>query len=518
MGAPRWILRTALAVCAVMCALPAHALASATEQSVLMDDDQLIYATPDHMMSTLEQLKALGVDRVKVSVVWLVVAPSPNSTRVPRFDAANPAAYPAGAWDRYDDLVRDAQQLGIDVYFQITPPSPAWAVARGKPAEGYPWSYRPSAREFGKFVEAVARRYSGSYVPQAGATPLPRVNYWGIWNEPNEGAWLNPQWRTVGRGGRVLIAPLLYRQLVDAAYGALRATGHAHDTILIGETASRGWIFPIQFVEALYCVNSHNRPLVGTAATNLGCPRSGSRSQFAARHPGLFASEYAHHPYSFDTPPNRIIAPGLITLANLGVLERTLNRIFATYGKHPRGGVPMYLTEWGYKSNPPNPFVKTSLTEQATWLNQGEYMTWKDSYVRALDQFLLVDDKPRAGAKKGSLAYWSTFQSGLLFANGSQKPAYAAFRIPIWLPSASHAHLTVWGELRPANHSTLQTAELQYQRRESRSWTNARVIQTSNKEGFLLAHLSVPGAGNVRLAWTDTTTGAVYYSRAATVR
>ena len=261
----------------------------------------------------------------------------------------------------------------------------------------------------------MARRYSGSYVPQAGATPLPRVNYWGIWNEPNEGAWLNPQWRTVGRGGRVLIAPLLYRQLVDAAYSAFRATGHAHDTILIGETASRGWIYPIQFVDALYCVNSHNRPLVGTAATNLGCPRSGSRSQFAARNPGLFASEYAHHPYSFDTPPNRIVSPGLITLANLGVLERTLNGIFATYGKHPRGGVPMYLTEWGYKSNPPNPFVKTSLTQQATWLNQGEYMTWKDRYVRALDQFLLVDDKPRAGARKGSLSYWSTFQSGLLY-------------------------------------------------------------------------------------------------------
>ena len=148
----------------------------------------------------------------------------------------------------------------------------------------------------------------------------------------------------------------------------------------------------------------------------------------------------------------------------------------------------MYLTEWGYKSNPPNPFVKTSLTEQATWLNQGEYMTWKDSYVRALDQFLLVDDKPRAGARKGSLSYWSTFQSGLLFADGSQKPAYAAFRIPIWLPSASHARLTVWGELRPANHSALQTAELQYQRRGSSSWTNARAIQTSNSEGFLLAH------------------------------
>jgi hypothetical protein len=517
MGAPRWILRTALVVCVVMCALPAHALASATEQSVLMDDDQLIYATPDHVMKTLEQLKALGVDRVKVSVVWTLVVPNPRSTRVPHFDAANPAAYPPGAWDRYDDLVRDAQQLGIDVYFQITPPAPAWAVARGKPAQGYPWSFRPNSREYGQFVEAIARRYGGTYVPEGGATPLPRVSYWGIWNEPNEGAWLNPQWRNVGRRGRVLIAPLLYRQLVDAAYGAFRATGHAHDTILIGETASRGWIFPIQFVQALYCVNSHDRPLVGTAASNLGCPRSGSRSQFAAKNPGLFASEYAHHPYSFDTPPNKVVAPGLITLANLGVLERALNGTFATYRKRPRGGVPMYLTEWGYKSNPPNPFVKTSLTQQATWLNQGEYMTWKDGYVKALDQFLFVDDKPRAGARRGSRSYWSTFQSGLLYANGTEKPAYAAFRIPIWLPSSNHSHLTVWGELRPADHSGIQTAVLQYQRRGSTAWTNAETVQTTNSEGFLLNHLSLPGPGNVRLAWTDTAGGATYYSRTAAV-
>ncbi len=43
--------------------------------------------------------------------------------------------------------------------------------------------------------EAVARRYSGNYVPGPGDAAIPRVNYWGIWNEPNEGAWLNPQWR-----------------------------------------------------------------------------------------------------------------------------------------------------------------------------------------------------------------------------------------------------------------------------------------------------------------------------------
>ena len=49
------------------------------------------------------------------------------------------------------------------------------------------------------------------------------------------------------------------------------------------------------------------------------------------------------------------------------------------------------------------------------------------------------------------------------------------------------------------------------------AWTNVEPLQTSNSEGFLLNHLSVPGAGNVRLAWTDPATGAVYYSRTAAV-
>jgi hypothetical protein len=49
----------------------------------------------------------------------------------------------------------------------------------------------------------------------------------------------------------------MYRKLVDAGYHALRVTGHAHDAILVGEIASHGWIYPVPFVQALYCVDSH---------------------------------------------------------------------------------------------------------------------------------------------------------------------------------------------------------------------------------------------------------------------
>ena len=42
----------------------------------------------------------------------------------------------------------------------------------------------------------------------------------------------------------VEVGPRLYRGLLDAAYGALRASGHGGDTILIGELASTGHADP----------------------------------------------------------------------------------------------------------------------------------------------------------------------------------------------------------------------------------------------------------------------------------
>ena len=112
-----------------------------------MDDNQLIYATPDHMASTLREIKALGVDRVKVTVVWSLIAPDASSRRKPNFDATNPAAYPYGAWTRWDQLVAWSRLLGLKVYFQIGPPAPLWATSgpKEKPPHGYDWSENPNA-------------------------------------------------------------------------------------------------------------------------------------------------------------------------------------------------------------------------------------------------------------------------------------------------------------------------------------------------------------------------------------
>jgi hypothetical protein len=562
-----------LSALAMACALaaavgPARAAASTTQESMLQDDNQLVYASPSHVKQVLTELAALGVERIRVSVIWSLVAPDPLSTTPPDFDATDPAAYPAGAWDRYDTLVTDAAAAGLSVDFNVTAPAPAWATQRLPADLGSKFAnvYAPSAIPFGQFVQAVGKRYSGTYVPP-GATgttttvttpptvlgitlptgfpgttstttttpppPLPRVNYWEIWNEPNEAGWLTPQWRrgpqgpaTPGHKAKtnwIEESPVLYRHLLDQAWSALAATGHGSDTILIGDTSAKGSQFhgalpalpPIMFLRGLYCVGSTNRPLRGTAAAELACPTNASTGAFVAEHPALFAATgYADHPYSFTTAPGvKSTNPNWATMADLPRLERFLNGVFATYGESKPGGVPLYLTEYGYKSNPPNPYVKITQAEQAEYINEGEYMAWREPYVRVLSQFELVDAGPQTTEPLGSPLYWGTFQTGLVSINGQAKPSYYAYRIPIWLPDPRVGpQVKVWGQLRPADRSGPQLATIQYEPKGASSFSTLEQVESS-AQGFIFTTVGVTGRGSMRLAWADPATGQVDHSR-----
>jgi hypothetical protein len=552
------MLRALAMTCVLVAVLaPARAAASPTQESMFQDDNQLVYASAGHVAGVLNQLAALGVERIRVSVIWALVAPDPGSTTPPSFDATNPADYPAGAWNRYDVLVTDAQALGMSVDFDITAPVPEWATEPSPITidPKFRKNYLPSPVAFGQFVEAVGTRYSGSYVtstpaptppptllggllpPSLGGTPttpapaapapLPRVNYWEIWNEPNEAGWLTPQWRRVGKGW-VEASPVTYRRLLDAAWSGLATSGHRNDTILVGDTSAKGAsrrgilsaMPPMTFMRALYCVGNSDRPLTGKRAAELACPTNGSTSAFTAEHAAAIdASGYSDHPYSFTQPPNELSAnPAWATLADLPRVERTLNRIFATYGRTIPGGVPLYLTEYGYKSNPPNPYVKTTQAQQAAYINEGEYMAWRDPYVPTLSQFELVDAAPQAGEPIGSPAYWGTFQTGLMTLSGAPKPAYYAYRIPIWVPHPrTGTQVTVWGQVRPADQAGPQLADIEYAPRGASAFTTLEQVG-SGAQGFILARVGIARPGSLRLAWADPTTGLVDHSRIVVIR
>lgn len=498
-------------------------------ESILQDDQFLIYDSTSAVGNTLDALSALGVDRVRVTVLWQAIAPDSASSHRPRhFDASDPAAYPARAWQPYDRLVALAAARGIAVDFNLTAPGPLWAMVTPAPSTRVANHYRPSPGDFGRFVQAVGRRYSGGYRPAGGQGPaLPRVSFWTVWNEPNQPGWLAPQWRSLS-GQRVPDSPRLYRLYADAGFRGLALSGHspAHDTILIGELAPEGSqataeespISPMRFLRALYCVDDAYRPLRGFQARALHCPASGSPAGFAQAHPALFqATGFAHHPYAFFLAPgvsmsNRDFVP----LADLARLESGLDRVFALYGVHRH--LPLWITEYGYETNPPNPFRGVSPDRQALYLDEAQYLAWKDPRVRSMAQFLLTDSAPDSHYPRGSLRYWSTFQTGLFYLGARPKPALAAYRLPIFIPQERFAPgggVLVWGMLRAAPNGRADRVELQWRGPAGRYQPLASV-STSDPDGFFTVQVRPPGSGTVRLAWRGLN-GIRFYSRAAAV-
>ena len=492
-------------------AAAAPARASSTQESTFQDDNRLLYAEPAAVRRTLDELERLGVDRLRATVLWKAVAPQPGSRARPAFDAADPASYPPGSFNRYDVLVAEAAVRGLKVNFNVTGPAPLWAT-KPAPRDDIADTFEPSPREFGQFVTALGRRYSGQW--PAGEHPQPtstiqRVDYWSIWNEPNHSGWLTPQWSRDGGGFER--AASLYRELAGAAYGALVATGHGQDTILVGETAPKGdrskgikrYMEAMTFVRALYCVNRRLRPLQGARARTLDCPAN--PRNFREQNPALFAATgYAHHPYDLLLPP-RFKHPraNWVTLANLPRLTRTLDRIFRRYGSNRR--LPLYLTEYGYQTNPPDP-LGVSWRRQAAYLNQAEYMSFRNPRVRTLSQFLLEDDDPRIAA---------SFQSGLRSRSGKKKPAYRAYRLPVWLPRSSvrsGRSAKVWALLRTAENGKPARAVVEHKPRGAKRYKRLKSVSTRNSRGYVQTRIRVRRSGRVRVRLGKVT------SRAAPLR
>jgi hypothetical protein len=360
-GSVPWLLAggALVAALAALGAVSQPALAS-RQQLAMFQDDTALLSQPEAALDTFRQL---GVGVIRMRIAWAQFAPQPWSTRRPAgFNASNPAAYPAAAWSSYDRIVRGAAARGIQVDMTLTTPAPLWAngpgapplprgISKSSPPEYAIGQWRTSPREYGAFVRAIATRYSGSFIPAGDATPLPRVSFWALWNEPNFGADLAPQ---ATAGSTILTSSMLYRSLLDAGWSALQATGHGRDTILIGSLAARGasrrarpgvseglpgrfgMTKPMQFLRSLYCVDAHYRPLQGRAALAVGCPSSAAASRgFRRAHPGLFAAAgFADHPYPINLPPTRVTEhdPDYTQYAQLPRLAAALDRLQRIYG------------------------------------------------------------------------------------------------------------------------------------------------------------------------------------------
>jgi len=514
------------------------AQASSTQSSIMMDDDLLVYRDDSTAFRTLTQMKALGVDTVRVTVLWKIVAERAKLSKAEiarikgskaraaarkqarRFRASDPKTYPQHNWDRYDNLVKSAQTIGIRIYFNVTGPGPAWTHAKPpRSLRKLGGAYRPKPSHFRQYVRAVGKRFSGGYTDENGCRcALPRVSLWSLWNEPNQAGWLAPQWDRVD-GRRIPVAVQLFRKLHQFGYKGLAASGHRvnTDVILLAETAPAGNrsrttkspLLPKAFLRELACVKPNGGKYRGRDAKRRACGD-------LARYGALQANGYAHHPYTKNVPttkrhPNK----NAITMANIEELGTLLDSLSAKTGGKIRKGLALFMTEFGFETNPPDPLNGVSLANQADYNTRGEFIAYSNPRIAAQAQFLLRDVPPVAGRKPNTKAYWFTYQSGLFLANGQPKLAASAYQLPfLALRGSSPSVYSLWGQLRFLADGQPWTAVVQWrpQGAPESAWTTNGPPIAVNQRGYFTAQRTAPVAGSIewRGAWQkpDGTIGA----------
>ena len=339
------------------------------------------------------------------------------------------------------------------------------------------------------------------------------MHFWTIFNEPNFGEDLGPQ--ALG-GSKTPYAPMLYRKILNAGWSALHATGHGHDTILIGGYAARGFwggkfpgnfaqTKPLLFIRYLYCVDKSNQQVRGKTAKSWGCPANKAASRkFRKQNPALFsASGMADHPYpDHGSPLNDGKGdPNWATFPDLGRFATLLDKMTHMYGsgKH----FPVYNDEYGYITRPPanrSPAggLYVTPTTAATYINQAEYLSWKNRRLQSYMQYLIRDPSHAAGPYAG-------FASGLEFPNGLRKPIYFGLQPPGVDAEDARSHAVT----RPrsgARHGRLASRGTRRCRSSSRRPApHSRRSQTVKKlsaAGYFDMKMKFPSSGFVRLAFT----------------
>jgi hypothetical protein len=435
----------ALTVSVLACFLLAagEARASKTQWSMFEDHPRLVSSGDAVREQTLNTIKALGADTLRIDVRWAEVAPSPQAKKQPSFVATDPAAYPGFA--AYDDLVTRAVGKGFRVMITLAPDAPRWATVGGRGG-----NYKVSASKFAAFARAVGTRYSGIF------GGLPAVGNWSIWNEPNHIFFLKPRSQS----------PRIYRGLVQAGVPALRATAAKGSKIFVGELAPVGTatkvIGPLRFTQQWLCLDKNFKRLRGRAAKKLGCKRFKK----------VNANGFAHHPYG---PTTTVSARrDIINMLAIRRLGKALDRA-ARAGRIPRR-LPIYSTEFGYQTNPPDPFVSTSPARQAERLNQMEEYSYGYARLKSYSQYLLFDDPARSGS---SALRWAGFQTGLRFSNGKAKPSFEAYMLAL-VVHKRRGGVRIWGHVRAG----AGTRFAQLQRRSGGSFVNDGAPIKANAGGY----------------------------------
>jgi hypothetical protein len=334
-----------------------------------VQDDRLTSGPVERVPARMALLRASGAKVTRIDVLWSLVAP-----RRPA-DPTDPED-PAYRWERTDATLRGIAALGVTPIV-VAYSAPSWAAGgRGTPPGTEVNPNAPSAADYGRFMRALATRYTGTHRPAGQAEPLPRVRHFEIWNEPNLAGFLAPQ---VSGGRRVAVTR--YVQMLRRAYPAItRANPGA--IVIAGAGGPRS-----------------STDARGTGALAWARAIAASGAPFDA---------FSQHVYPAAAP----LAPTRAFPA-----WKTLPSLFAALDAVPRRrGTPVYLTEVGY-TTAATPFrtVRVTAAQQARYLRQLVGLpAVRSGRVRAVIWFNLQDNPNWPG--------------GLRRETGRAKPSHAVFR------------------------------------------------------------------------------------------
>jgi hypothetical protein len=380
---------------------------------------------------------------------WLLYGPGTLQQRLDRLDALGVDVVRVtidwrsveprrGAfdWGRYDELLDGLHARGIAPLVTLYG-SPAWANG----GRGENWA--PKSRStFAAFAATAARRYSF-------------VHLWAIWNEPNQARWLRPT-----------SARVYTQTLLNPAYAAIKRAS-PRSLVAGGVTAPRGsagGVSPVDWIRGM-----------------------------AAAHAKLDA--YAHNPYPLapgETPTSG--GCGHCTTITMATLPRLLTNVEHAFGSRVR----IWLTEYGYQTNPPDRMLGVSYAKQAAFGSEAALRAYQAPRVDILIHYL-VKDEPNA-------ARW---QSGLLTVRDIAKPAYNAFRFPLAQLSRTGTTTKLWGQIRPGGRNTY----VLQQKRGSR-WYSVGGGRRTTARGYLVRTLRAGKGSQLRL-WVPALHA---YSAVVTVR
>ena len=360
---------------------------------------------------------------IRITVDWR------NAVRHKPTNPTNPAD-PAYGFTRLDTAIRSATMRGLDVMLTVYR-APDWAEGAHPPRGIQPGAWKPDPAAYGKFAQALARRYSGHF------HGLPRVRYFEAWTEPNLTQFLAPQWQ-----GKDVYAPRRYRQLLNSFYAGVHAA-QPRATVIAGATSPFGdsrkhqlypdhpRMHPVVFLRTALCLNAKLKRARGcTDKTHLDA--------------------LSAHPLNIDKGPHyRPRSNNDLQVANFGRLRQVLNAAKRAGTVLPDGPHPLWVTEAGMLSNPPNP-QGVSPDLQARWIEEALYLLWKQGATTVVN--LNLRD-PTYDPSRSPGGQWST---GIYFRGGKPKPALRSWRFPFVTHRKSRRQVGAWGKAPQSGKLSIQ--------------------------------------------------------------